>query len=241
MVYVITSFVNFLIKDSNQEIKKFKSANKDAWYCILLMLGIYTLFTIAFGFLYMYIDETIGLPKHKINEVIKKSSVIKIVIMGVILAPVFEEFAFRKFLKYSKLNLALSLGFLFYFVLGKFIHDDFYSFDLSMILRIIFSSIIGLIPYVIISENKNKKLLVFWKKNFKFLLLLSIFFFASVHIGNYNFACNTDYYLIPILIFPQILLACICAFLRMNFGIQYAIIFHSIYNLLPILGAIASK
>lgn len=69
----------------------------------------------------------------------------------------------------------------------------------------------------------------YWKKYYKYIIYFSAFIFGFVHITNYDI--NTNLLLFsPLVISPQIYIGLCLAYLRVKFGLIWAIAYHSFYN-----------
>lgn len=229
-----TDLSNFLFKNKHNNLN---SASYYLGYSILF----YFIAVVIVAISLKGIDNLIALPVHKIHTSFKGKSIVNIILLGLIIAPIMEELCFRLFLKYTRLNVCIS-GIMFsYYLITIFLNEKLYQIDIAFYRRAGFVLLIGVFIYLFqklldkweLSQN-------FWKNNFKLMLYISIFSFSLIHIKNLTFNNYQEYFLIPLLIFPQFLLAIFNSFLRCNFGIKYSIVFHSIANFLPVLGGIIS-
>lgn len=63
------------------------------------------------------------------------------------------------------------------------------------------------------------------------MILFSIVFFGLSHLSNFQFdEIRAHFLFIPVLILPQIVLGIFLSFLRIKFGLIYAIAYHALYN-----------
>jgi len=145
------------------------------------------------------------------------------VILGIIIAPIAEEFIFRLILKEDKKHFYLfGLVCLAYVSVGIFLNH----FGTAIIIAVIF--ILGI---SLGFSNYKGKIDLYSKKNYKYLYFGSILFFGLVHGDNYSFEFYYQMLLIPFLTLPQIGMGFFLSYIRVNYGIIYSIAFHVMINL----------
>lgn len=143
-------------------------------------------------------------------------------LVGVILAPIYEEILFRSLLKFKKINIILFLitlsAFIFYYILKSRIEIAIF---LSLFLFCFLSLLIS------ISRNQIES---FISSRFKYFFYASILIFGILHI--FNFTGNIYALIIFsfILTGPQLVLGSILGYIRMKHGLFYSIMFHVIVN-----------
>jgi len=137
--------------------------------------------------------------------------------MGFIVGPVYEEFLFRAILKPNKIGVSLFV-FAFSYLFLKIAH-------LGFNLNIVLSLIIGILIYI----SNIKINTVFYNKNYRSLIYFSSILFGLVHLTNFNLTFSI-LLLSPILMLPRIFTGFSLAFIRVKFGLVYAILFHSLFN-----------
>ena len=67
------------------------------------------------------------------------------------------------------------------------------------------------------------------KKYFNYILYLSIFLFAGVHLSNFEMS-NEIYYVAPVLVAPQLILGAFLSYVRVKLGLRWSICLHATYN-----------
>ena len=88
-----------------------------------------------------------------------------------------------------------------------------------------------LVYYKFYPDQKIKKYLHnFWVCHFGIIFHSSCWIFALLHLINFEEITPTLLFLSPLIVLPQLILAYALGFLRMNYGFQYNVIFHVIYN-----------
>lgn len=152
--------------------------------------------------------------------------------LGVILAPLLEEAAFRMGLRFSPFRLSFSLALLSYFF-----YPSIFSFlginltkEITTFMPILLLLVIGLFfGFIFRILNENKSIERFYKKYFFIIFYSSAVVFAGVHIMNYsNF--NQIWFLAPLIVAPQFLGGLTMGFIRINFGLQWSIMQHMLWN-----------
>lgn len=146
---------------------------------------------------------------HSIMELLDESPIF-LVVVGVLIAPILEEPIFRLHLDLTKKSIYWSLG------LSIFLISEFWY-------PLIFLWIYLIWLLIRISKNYPPKL--------KGVVYSSAIFFGLVHLGNFtSIDYSRQFYLIPILIAGQVFVGLILSFIRLNYGMKWAIIFHGVYN-----------
>ncbi|MCX2743323.1 CPBP family glutamic-type intramembrane protease [Mangrovivirga sp. M17] len=158
----------------------------------------------------------------------------RILLMGMLL-PIIEELGFRLYLIFKPVYLAISGGFLFYYLSSSYIFSVGYL-DVSndtFILRIGLSCLVLGIIYLL-GTIFNNQLSSFWKVNFRWIFYFSILLFGLLHIVNFNIP-PLYYLLAPIFTFSQLIAGFLYGFVRVKYGFLYALFFHMINNLFGVL------
>ncbi len=157
----------------------------------------------------------------------------KLLLIGGLMAPVFEEMAWRLNLHFTRINLALSSGFMSFYILGLLISEhgvtnlfaEFYT-------RIMLAWLVATVSYFTLSVNKVLDTVQgFFQKNFKWIYWLMIVSFAMIHLERYqNFGLVEHYIIIPLIILPQLVSASIFSYVRLKYGFIYATFLHILGN-----------
>lgn len=171
-------------------------------------------------------------------------------IMACIYAPLREEGIFRIWLKTTKINISIGASlittFLVDIVLGFFISlnflpslkdqfDDAKWFYFILLELAIFAGLF-LIFYYIVFEKKAKveKVKKITKQNFGKLFYITALVFALAHITNYT-NIKGIWFLIPLLVSPQLVGGLSFGYIRAKFGIIWSILAHFVNNLFPVI------
>jgi uncharacterized protein len=193
----------------------------------------WSLFFKLLAFFY-FISVPLGLITGLIIKVLKfhetefDYSSLKILFAGLMLGPIIEEFLFRFLLIPRHINIVIFTCFSFCLAMISLLKG-------SNIYLIIFLTL-GFISFLFcLNTTYLRKAQKFLLNHYCFYFYLSCILFGFYHITNY---IPVNYKLIlvmPIIVFPQMVIGVFLGYIRMKFGILYSILFHSITNVLPIL------
>lgn len=217
----ISEFFDFL----NHPKPGYKEAGPES---VIRITQLFFLVFITIIIIYGPIITLIGLEEleHKMDDLLKESHPIIMLLTAVLVAPFFEEMVFRYPLKNAGLSLLfilLSLSCLAY---------DFFNLDLNLY----FLVPIGFLGILLFStfvdyffRDKLKNLFI---KYFPWIFYYSVVIFAFLHV--YNFELNPDqWFLAPLLVIPQFLLALLLGYVRIRNNIWSSVYLHALNNLIP--------
>lgn len=164
--------------------------------------------------------EYILLSKVEINS-------LKLILVGIILAPISEEILFRSLLKFRKINIIL-------FIPISILYISFYVYksniNQAIVLSLLLFTFLFLVSYF--PKSKIESLIA---NNFKYFFYGTSLGFGLIHLFNYS----GNIYLILafsfIIVGPQIVGGFILGFIRMNYGLFYSILFHMATNFFVII------
>jgi hypothetical protein len=160
-------------------------------------------------------------------------STIKILFAGIILGPIIEEVLFRFLLKPLLRNVLIFLGFSVLIIIFSIIRSNY--------IYLIISSIIGCISFMLVLNRRFLHVAqMFILKRFNFIFYLSCILFGLYHMTNYHTEKFELILVMPFLVIPQMIGGAFIGFVRMKYGIIYAILFHSITNIIPVITMIIS-
>jgi len=144
------------------------------------------------------------------------------ILIGVFLAPIYEEILFRAPLIFKKKYICL-------FMIVSAILDVLAMIKPNILGTIVFSNFL-LIPIILHLIFSEKKIEIFIKQNFRWFFYFSVFFFGFAHLTIFSGDYLKIILIAPILVSPQIILGLILGYIRMNYGLRYSIIFHCVIN-----------
>ena len=221
-----SEFFHFLQRPQYQSLERKKThilgTAIKIYLLTLLFIGLVNLIniTILRAFLTLPIDETLEVPV-KLKEYLWIYF-----LLVVIFSPVMEEVIFRLSLIFDPVNIALSISTL-----------------IALIVHKVSNGIVSIISFLLLFFLINRLAFVhklsffsFWNKNFKYIFYFLSILFGLVHISNYKFVEVTQYFIAPILIFPQLAIGFILSFARLYYkkGFLICIIFHVLMNLISV-------
>ena len=212
---------NYVVKNKFWESLKLLSLS--SMVGLTLSILIFSI-TSAFGY-----DQS----RHLLNNIILTNPWWIVLFGSCIEAPFFEELQFRLWLRPNFRNVSVGLwmglsGFLVIGSLFLFSGNEFVIPIFSFISFVIFAI------WLLSSSKQNRKSII-PQKYFRYLYYFSILWFGFVHFFDYS--DNSIWFLLPILILPQILGGFEYSFVRMHFGFKWSMLIHAISNfviLLPI-------
>jgi len=204
---------------------------KNPFYCesrklsifkFIALIFFYLLATISIGIISFIVCEAFHLVHNK-----QEWSPLKTILIGILLAPFYEEVLFRSLLRFKWSSILI-------FVPTAIALSAFSIYKSKFILPILLSLfVLGLFLFITIFSRK--KIESFITSKFKYFFYSSSIIFGFMHV--FNFTGNT--YLILtfsfILCGPQIVLGLILGYIRMNHGLKYSFLFHLVVNMSLIL------
>ncbi len=163
--------------------------------------------------------------QHKLEELLEQFPLIMFFFLGVIIAPVLEEAACRLYLRYSAVNVLISLALLIMF---------FTSLP-SLVLQIALGGGLGLLLLFLAifwlrQKNAEQVLKQFWTRHFYWIYYASAVIFGLAHLTNFEMPVLRLFLLAPLLVLPQMALGLILGYVRIRQGILSSIIFHAMHN-----------
>ncbi len=234
---IMLSFSNYinLFKEvfgflKNPDLKNdFKFSKKQRIINILMLIVINITLSLPFLFLtLLFLGEDV-LKNHTVIVAMEKSNPIIVIMLMVLMIPFVEELTFRLFLKFKPQYFCLSVFLLVQSFGGLFLGSkENFGF---IILGVPF--LLGLTAFILSMSNKEEYS-KFWEKNIRYILYFSIISFGIIHVSNFKETTSPILLMIPIIIFPQLLMGTILGFLRIKYGFIYSFIYHALNNFIPL-------
>lgn len=156
-------------------------------------------------------------------------------VFACLIAPLIEEMLFRLCLRYSKLNFSVAAGFCFFIFSDLLIKGrGIFGEDNPLSLRIGLVFIIIAIAYSILQSNPviDDRLTKFWSLHFRLIFYLSVISFGFLHVTNLENSL-TVFLLAPMLTLPQMAGGFMFGYIRLKYGILYAVLLHAANNFMP--------
>ncbi|WP_170132745.1 CPBP family glutamic-type intramembrane protease [Pedobacter cryoconitis] len=152
-------------------------------------------------------------------------------------APLIEELMFRIWLVYSRTNLSIAIGtilaalsYKLYFYSGL---ADGSQYIKVGVLTILIGVVMGCFSFIGLKKIDLNLMRVF-KSNSRKLTIISSFIFGYLHLTNYKITPNLLLFS-PIVLANYIIGGLILSFIRVRYGLIYAVLFHAVYNSIFIL------
>jgi hypothetical protein len=189
-------------------------------YLLLLLFAGLTSFIIS-----ITINSFIEFPKDTVLCLPREfdGQLMKLFIYAGILVPVVEETIFRLPLKIKPIYISISASLLIATVTFKIIGNIVMT--------------IGAVTFVFLSVylvfvHHSEYLKKFWMNNFTIIYLISSLTFGLIHSMNFDYDQLWQYFLIPILVFPQLVIGFYFGFIRMYYknGFLICILIHALTN-----------
>ncbi|MBT8233825.1 MAG: CPBP family intramembrane metalloprotease [Saprospiraceae bacterium] len=190
---------------------------------MFLLLFVFEMVVASVAFSFMEIDD----GAHKMTEMLDQFAMWQIFILAVIIAPLFEEIFFRGYLRWPALFLGLVIGCLS--ALSIYYHVEGRLSVISSGILILFNIIA--FAYFISSEQAFQKLVKFFKQYFGIIFYGSVVIFAFIHIFNFNEI--QAWYLVPLMVLPQFILALFLGYVRVRNDLWASIYVHAFNNMIP--------
>jgi uncharacterized protein len=196
---------------------------KIQWGLILELFLFYYLVSIPLSIFIGFILKFMDFSETEINL-----GTFKMIFVGIIFVPIFEEILFRLLLKPKFYNFIL-----FFFLTAGMMIFFFYKSNHKFFFFFLFLSLLSLVFI------QNKRFLrmaqVFVIRHFSLVFYSSCILFGFYHITNYSPINYKLILMMPLIVLPQMIGGTFMGFIRIKFGIIYSILFHAVSNVLPIL------
>jgi hypothetical protein len=219
---ILVEFTMFLAKpDAGQENL---SINKKLINFIILL---FCALILSYG-LNIVLRLFFQAPESRVDDL----SFAKLVVFGLLLAPLFEELVFRLSLLYSKLFLSISLALAISSLLTSFMDIRLLTWTGCL------SFYIGLSAcFIFLNNHKTAHQVIefFWKNHFAVVFYLSTFLFGIFHMGNYDLIGIQAMALALLFCTPQVIGSLFLGFVRIRLGFLWALVMHILYNSVPFL------
>ncbi len=208
----MTEFLNFL-KNPTCSTKFYKPN----FYHLLNLFILYIFSVIMLGVFAYMISQIFGISHNKIDLSFSKK-----ILIGFLLAPIYEEIFFRSLLKFNNQNISLFMLNLSGFVAWAVIKE---KPELLIVTSFILLTTISLVMAL------KREIISKWiSANIKPLFYLTSLLFGLFHVINFS----GNFWLIllfsAILCSPQIIAGLILGYIRLKYGLVYAILFHMLIN-----------
>jgi membrane protease YdiL (CAAX protease family) len=172
------------------------------------------------AFVILPTDETLEIPAY-----LKDQHWIYFLLTG-FLIPLVEETIFRLSLIFNPMNLSFSVSLIVYLLSRTYLNK------LSSLLILILT-----LPAIYRLCLHYKELLhSVWRQYFKYIFYFSALMFGLGHSGNYRFSFTYQYFVVVLLVLPQLAMGFIVSFTRLYYkrGFLLGFLVHCITNCIPV-------
>ncbi|MDR1878431.1 MAG: hypothetical protein LBQ64_02570, partial [Bacteroidales bacterium] len=178
---IIKEFFGFVVRPDYNIKNEDNNWKQSVFKLIKLFLFCFILKIFA-----VYIINQTGIESGAVDRMIEKHSIIMTLLLGCIISPLIEEISYRLPLRFSVWNVTLSVFILSYDLITTFVFNTRYN-DLGnyFAVRSGFALLAGIITYYL-SKHDCERLQEFWTKHFRWILYFFCFYFAMLHITNYD-------------------------------------------------------
>lgn len=230
---VIKDFYNYL-KHPVVDIRSNKGKEKSLQDCFILFAFMFSIII----FVITPMMSLIGVEdmEHAMELVEEKLSPWSLILLTVFVGPIIEELIFRLPLKYR--YLVYAYDFLLINFLGFYIANQFGP----AVIRMAVPLFLVISVFWILWRKKNIDIdsVSNFNRHFPFYFYAMAVFFAFFHIT--NFSLDPDmWWATPILVLPQFVLGLLLGYVRLKYGLTYAIFVHALNNFIPVMALVFFK
>jgi len=239
---VLISFWNY-VKNPRYNVDFLKKDFHLKVWDILKLWSLLLVISLGVGMLVSFLLMWVGYDdqKHAIVDLMMNQPIYVLILFAIVWAPIAEELTFRMGLKYSAFRFSFFIGFFLILIIN--LSGTFWP-QLANILPWLFSEsqigsvlsnlsfviAIGLVLGIILRKTADpKKFEKFYSERFTWIFYFLAIIFALLHLTNYT-DFKQIWYLAPILIFPQFILALVLGYVRMKYGLGWAMFNHLVHN-----------
>ncbi|GAB4147974.1 MAG: hypothetical protein OHK0017_10280 [Patescibacteria group bacterium] len=243
---LLRSLTQFISKPNTNSIN---ISAKQKFFWVLKLIGAQVLLATMAGLVVnLILDKIKYNGSHLVEEALYNESIWVFILQASILAPIMEEIAFRLWLRFTSVKLAISTFFLSFYILQTIgaifliqFTNSFSELDLATRILILYGSVIiiaGLLAvmvFVLSRLPKIKQLLSeVFNDNIREFYYLSSILFALLHVTNFT-SVTEIWWLTPLLILPQLIFGLGLGFIRIKFGFRWSVLSHSLINTLVVI------
>lgn len=218
---------------NNTPITKYKYSIKSKILFTLQLLSIEIAITYIIVLIFPLLFSIIKYDdsNHAITKALDDQNYSKWILFveAVIIGPIIEELVFRLGLVNKRINFQISFILVFFFC----IYDSLAKLGN---VGISFGISILILSIILIFLHKMKLIERIYSYNICILYFASIIIFGFIHTTNYENATIWVYLISPILVLPQLIGGVTLLFLRVKYGLIYAIASHMMYNGIGLIG-----
>ena len=225
-MFKLSEFLHFLQHPNFNPLKLVKTNLFTTSISVYLLLLMIIILANVIKTLISHLLFTMPINEVTIFSESLKDHHLRFFILVAILAPIIEEIIFRLCLVFTPTYFAISFS-----ILITLIIFNLTSFMPAMISLLL---LFFIFYYIVV----NNKILIhrFWYKYLGYLVYFSSLTFGLLHVGNYQFVEAYQFFIIPLLIFPQLAMGFLLSFVRLYYknGILICILVHIFMNAMTV-------
>ncbi len=170
-----------------------------------------------------------------VTGVVQEFPLFYVVLLGGVIAPLTEETLFRLALRFKPVYLYFMVSILLYTIFNYINFGRATGFGHIFIVNVIAPFIVAL-PVLFIARIKNVRTALqnVYARFFPAIIYAFTITFGLMHISNFPDRENI-WFVLPILVLPQIMIGLVLAYIRTRYGFWYNVILHSAYNSLVLI------
>jgi membrane protease YdiL (CAAX protease family) len=230
----IAEFISFLASPKEFFNKQNSQKPYQRLFFVLKIVSFSLLLGILINYFSSYVSSLVGFNQTDNNIVsrdLKAFTPIIGLLLVTVIGPLLEELAFRLYLTTQRTYFFFGLNFFAYyiweFIGGIFNLKNTFVFNSpGIFFVIIFIFTVNLVLSLTVSAKWLSQTVT---KYFGYFVYSSGIIFGLIHITNYE-NYQKYFYLIPILVLPQVAVSFIFAFVRTKFSFWWGVISHTLYN-----------
>jgi membrane protease YdiL (CAAX protease family) len=242
---LIVKIFRFLVKPNWVEESNIRWYRK-LWN-IIRIWGFYVSFAFVFAIISNILLALLSYPSgdFAVNNFVQNETFWFVFFYGIIWAPITEELTFRMGLIFSPFRIALSLvSFTLFTILlfnipifpkEIFGIGSFSTLIEYLLFVIVVTPVLGFVLRIRILKDNFEKL---HHRIFRFLLYFTSIAFGLAHISNYLIGINKIWFIIPLLIAPQLTFGFILGFIRVKYGFKWSVYSHMLNTFMTLLPAL---
>jgi len=154
------------------------------------------------------------------EDIFSKQSVWSVLFLVAVLAPIAEEIIFRLPLRPAVLSISIPASIAIIYLLGFFNAG-------SAIISVVLFSLLGLNIYFAARRLKSSLINQLYVRFSRLIFYLLAILFGAIHISNYD---SRVWILMPLLVLPQCVLGLLLGFVRIQYGLGWAMLIHAFHN-----------
>lgn len=185
-------------------------------------------------FINLLLVQTGVMPKFRNTadaSILAHYNLISFYIIAVLAAPVIEELAFRTLLVFSKVNLTVSSGFLFYTLASSIVGYRYSLAHAEAYYNMAGSCVFAAVVWTSLNNSTFfYKLKLLWDEHFSVIFYASAALFAYLHLFNFDEITFDKIAFSPFILLQFFVCAVVFGYARIRLGLGWSIVLHTMLN-----------